>query len=54
MVNVHHVPGLCLLGIVPPSLWQKKTYFHFFIFSLKPTADGASYCARRFPKPRPS
>ena len=56
--DVHHVPGLCLLDIgVPPTLviklWLKNQIFIFLTSSLKPPADGASYYARRFPRPRP-
>ena len=56
--DVHHVPGLCLLGIggAPTSdikLWLKNQIFIFSTSSLKPPADGASYYARRFPRPRP-
>ena len=46
--NVHYVPGLCLLGIVPPptlviKLWLKNQIITFSTSSLKPPADGASY-----------
>ena len=34
-------------------LWLKKKLFTFSTSSLKPPADGASYYARRFPRPRP-
>ena len=55
--DVHHVPGVCLLGIGgSPSLiiklWLKNQIF-IFSTSLKPPADGASYYARRFSRPRP-
>ena len=51
--NVHHVPGLCLLGmVVPPTLviklWLKNQIFTFSTSSLKLPADGALYYARRF------
>ena len=56
--DVHHVPGLCLLGIgVAPYISHKiiaqKPNFIFSTSSLKPPADGASYYARRFPGTRP-
>ena len=45
-LNVHHVPGLCLLRIgAPPTLviklWLKNQIFTFST-SLKPSAHGAS------------
>ena len=44
--------------VAPPSLaiksWLKNQIFTFLTSSLKPPADGASYYARRFPRPRPS
>ena len=56
--NVHHVPGLCLLGIggapyISHKIMAQKPNFQFSTSSLKPPADGASYYARRFPRPRP-
>ena len=43
--------------VVPPTsvikLWLKNQIFTFLTSSLKPPADGASYYARRFPRPRP-
>ena len=56
--NVHHVPGLCLLGIggapyISRKIMAHKPNFQFSTSSLKPPADGASYYARRFPRPRP-
>ena len=55
--NVYHVPGLCLLGIggAPTSvikLWLENNIFKFST-SVKQPAGGASYYARRLPKPRP-
>ena len=49
--NVHHVPGLCLLGIggaryVSHKILAQKPYFHIFDFFSETT--------RRFLKPRPS
>ena len=35
------------------KLWLKNQIFTFSTSSLKPPADGASYYARRFPRPRP-
>ena len=44
--------------VAPPTLtiklWIKNRIFTFSTSSLKPPADGASYYARRFPRPRPS
>ena len=56
--NVYHVLGLCLLGIggaptLPIKLWLKNHIFTFLTSSLKLPADGTSYLARSFPKPRP-
>ena len=42
--NIHHVPGLCLLGIghfggspyISHKIMAQKPYFHIFDFSLKP------------------
>ena len=56
--NVHHDPGLCLLGIggvpyIRHKIIARKPYFQIFDFSLKQPACGASYYARRLPKPRP-
>ena len=44
--NVHHVPGLCLLGIgsaptLATKLWLGNRIFTFLTSSLKPPADGA-------------
>ena len=43
--------------VVPPTLviklWLKNQIFTFLTTSLKPSADGASYYVRRFPKSRP-
>ena len=43
--------------VVPPTLviklWLKNQIFIFSTSSLKPPEDGASYYARRFPRPRP-
>ena len=43
--------------VVPPTLviklWLKNQIFIFSTSSLKPPADGASYYATRFPRPRP-
>ena len=55
--NVHHVPGLCLLGIggaptLAIKLWLKNHSFTFLTSSLKPPADGTSYYTRRFSKSR--
>ena len=57
--NVHHIPGKILLGIggaptLAIKLWPKKQIFTFSTSSLKPPANGVSYYARRFPRPRPS
>ena len=47
-----------LVLVVPPTLtiklWLKNHIFIFSTSSLKPSADGISYYARRFPKPSPS
>ena len=56
--NVHHVPGLCLLGIggapkLVVKLWLKNQIFTFSTSALRPPADGASYYVRRLPRPRP-
>ena len=42
--DVHHVPGLCLLGIggtphISHKIMAQKPNFHIFDFSLKPPAD---------------
>ena len=55
--NVHHVPGLCLLGIggapyISHKIIAQNQIFIFSTSSLKPPTDGASYYARRFPRPR--
>ena len=43
--------------VAPPTLviklWLKNQIVTFSTSSLKPPADGASYYARRFPRPRP-
>ena len=43
--------------VAPPKLaielWLKNQVFTFSTSSLKQPADGASYYARRFPRPRP-
>ena len=43
--------------VAPPTLviklWLKSQNFTFSTSSLKPPADGASYYARRFPRPWP-
>ena len=43
--------------VAPPTLviklWLKNQIFTFSTSSLKPPADGASYYAKRFPRPRP-
>ena len=43
--------------VAPPTLviklWLKPQIFTFLTSSLKPPADGASYYARKFPRPRP-
>ena len=45
------------LLVAPPTLviklWLKNQIFTFSTSSLKPPANGASYYARRFPRPRP-
>ena len=56
--TTRHLPGLCLLGIggapyISHKIMAQKPNFHIFDFFLKPPADGASYYARRFPRPRP-
>ena len=56
--NVHHFPGLCLLGFggapyISHKITAQKQNFTFSNSSLKPPAGGASYYARRFPRPRP-
>ena len=38
--------------VAPPTL-VTKLWLKFSTSSLKPQADGASYYARRFPRPRP-
>ena len=43
--------------VAPPTLviklWLKNQIFTFSTSSLKPPANGASYYARRFPRPIP-
>ena len=56
--NVHHVSGLCLLGIggapyISHKIMALNQIFTFSTSSLKPPADGGSYYAGRFPRPRP-
>ena len=57
--NVHHVPGLCLLGIggapfISHKIMAQNHILTFLTSSLKPPADGASYYTIRFSKPSPS
>ena len=51
--NVHHFPGSCILDVGGAPYISHKN-FTFLASSLKPPADGSSYYARRFPRPRPS
>ena len=45
-----------LILVAPHTLaikqWLKNQIFTFSTSSLKPPVDGASYCARSFPRPR--
>ena len=55
--DIHHVPGLRLLGIggtpyISHKIMAQKQIFIFSSFSLKPPADGASYYVWRFNRPR--
>ena len=57
--NVYHVPGLGFLGIggtpyINHKIMAPKLYFTFSTSSLKQTAFGTSYFARRLHKFRPS
>ena len=57
--NVHHVSGLCLLGIdgapyISHKIMAQNHIFKFLTSSLKPSVGGASYYARIFPKSKPS
>ena len=48
--NVHHIPGLCPLGIGGTPNISHKIKNHIFTFlTQKPPACGASYYAGRFP-----
>ena len=40
--------------ILAIKLWLKNHIFAFSTSSLRSPADGTSYYARRFPKPKPS
>ena len=46
-----------LVLVAPPTtvikLWLENHIFTFSTSSLKPPAAGASYYAKRFPRPRP-
>ena len=56
LINVYHVPGLCLIGIggAPTSvikLWLENHIFTFSTSSLKQPAGGNSYYSKGLLKP---
>ena len=56
--NVHHVSGLCLLGIggapyISHKIISQKPNFHIFDFFSETTSRWCFIICRRFPRPRP-